>query len=141
MSNPSRQRQKLHLLVEEIADLLEPAFDTSPLWRGLVLSARRKCGRSNCRCTRGELHVSTLLADRSGPRQRNLILRGTTLRTFKRLTEDYRKVRRIRARVVQIGREMLDILDELEEVRRQEGIRRHGDRIPPPRPDRPRKGR
>jgi hypothetical protein len=43
--------------------------------------------------------------------------------------------------VVQIGREMLDILDELEEVRRQEGIRRHGDRLPPPRPDRPRKGR
>jgi hypothetical protein len=140
MTAPSRLRQKLRLLALEVHDLLEPAFDPSPLWRGLVLAARRKCGRENCHCATGAPHVSTVLADRSGGRQRNLILEGHTLRLFRRLTEDYRKVRRIRARVVRIGREMLAILDELEEQRRQAGVRLYGNRLPAPRKGRPRKG-
>jgi hypothetical protein len=141
MKDPSRLRQRLRLLAREVPDLVEPALGKSPLWRGLVLAARRKCGRENCHCARGTLHVSTVLADRSGVRQRNLALKGPDLRLFRRLTEDYRQVRKIRARLVQIGREMLALLDELEEQRRREGVRRYGGRLPGPRRVAPRKRR
>jgi len=141
MESAPRLRQRLHELAEEVRVLLAPAFHTTPLWRGLVLPVRRKCGRDNCRCARGALHVSTVLADRSGARQRNLCLAGPALRQFRRMTEDYRRVRQVRVRLVQIGREMVSLLDELEERRRREGVRRYGGRLPAPRSDRREKGR
>ena len=49
------------------------------LLRGNLLQRRRVCGKPNCKCTRGELHVSTVLADRSGQRLRNLTLAGKPL--------------------------------------------------------------
>ena len=133
MSSPSQLRKRLHLLAEEIPALVRVVKQRSPLWRGLVLDAKRKCGKPNCRCARGELHVSTILADRSGERQRSLALAGQQLVLFTNLTEEYRQVRRARARFVQVTKEMLLLFDALEEVRRQEAVRRHAGKLPPPR--------
>ena len=129
----SKTRQRLRNLAAEIPSLVDIACDRSPLWRGIVHEARRKCGKPNCRCYRGELHVSTVLADRSGEKPRNLPLHGKQLLLFTDLTEDYRKVRRVRTRLVQVTREMLALFDRLEEARRKEAVRRHGGKLPPPR--------
>lgn len=130
MRSPAKLRQRLRRLREEHDRLLEIAFDRAPLWRGLVHEARRRCGKPNCRCARGDLHVSTLLADRSGARQRNLSLDAETLARFRTLTEAYRKVRRHRARIVALQREMLEVFDALEEARRREGQRLYAGRLP-----------
>ena len=130
---PSKLRQKLQELAEQIPPLVALAQRRSPLWRGIVHSIRRTCGKPNCRCARGELHVSTQLADRSGTKLRNLSLQGETLRLFTRMTEDYREVRQARARLVKITREMLELFDRLEEDRRREAVRRHGKKLLPPR--------
>jgi hypothetical protein len=132
-----KTRQRLRQLADEIPVLLDTACGSSPLWRGIVHDARRKCGKPNCRCQRGELHTSTILADRSGSKLRNLPVRGRQHLLFTEMTEEYRKVRRARARLVKITREMLGIFDRLEEVRRQEAVRRHGAKLPPPRPPKP----
>ena len=50
------------------------------------------------------------------------------------MTEGYRLVRRTRARFVQVTREMLSLMDRLEQMRREEALRRHGGKLPPPRP-------
>jgi len=133
MPNASKLRKQLHLLAEEIPALLPVVQHRSPLWRGLVHDAKRKCGKPNCRCAKGELHVSTVLADRSGEKQRSLALAGKSLVLFTDLTEAYRKVRRARARFVKITKEMLEIFDALEEARRDEAVRRHGGKLPPAR--------
>lgn len=133
MPDPSRLRQRLKILAEEIPALAQIALDRSPLWRGLVHDAGRKCGKPNCHCVDGTLHVSTVLADRSGEKQRNFSLAGRDLPLFTRLTEDYRKVRKARARLVKITAEMLRLFDQLEEIRRKEAVRRHGGKLPPPR--------
>ncbi len=133
MPTASHLRKQLRQLVDEIPALVRVASERSPLWRGLVHDAKRKCGKPNCRCTRGELHVSTVLADRSGERQRSLALAGKQLTLFTNLTEEYRKVRRARARFVKITKEMLALFDALEEARRNEAVRRHADKLPPPR--------
>ena len=129
----SALRRRLGELADEIVSLVRIAQQRSPLWRGIVHEIRRSCGRPNCRCARGELHVSTQLADRSGPKLRNLSLEGDHLRLFTEMTEDYRRVRRARARLVQISREMLRMMDQLEEVRREQAMKRHGAKLPPPR--------
>jgi hypothetical protein len=133
MQTTSQLRKRLLQLAEEIPALLPCVFESSPLWRGQVHDAKRKCGKPNCRCTRGELHVSTVLADRSGSRLRNLSLPGKTLALFAKMTEEYRLVRKTRARFVKITKEMLSLLDRLEEVRRELALKRHGGKLPPPR--------
>jgi hypothetical protein len=133
MANPSRLRQRLKNLAQEIPSLVQLVLERTPLWRGLVHDARRKCGKPNCRCADGAPHVSTVLSDRSGDKQRNFTLAGRDLALFTRLTEDYREVRKARARFVRITGEMLDLFDRLEEVRRTEAVRRHGGKLPPPR--------
>ena len=130
MASRARLRQRLHRLTEEHTRLLEVAYELTPLWRGLVLDAKRKCGKPNCRCARGELHVSPMLSDRSGERQRSLAVKGKDLELFGRLTEAYRKVRASRVRLVKIQREILQVFDALEAARRQEGERRYGGRLP-----------
>ena len=124
-----RLRQRLRQFLDELPAILHPVFLSSPLWRGGVSDSRRKCGKENCRCTRGELHVSPYLADRSGEKQRSFTLEGGDLRLFTTMTEDYRAVRSARAELVKITREMLGILDALEEARRERGLRRHGKRL------------
>ena len=133
MPSASHLRRRLRELTGEIPALVRVANVRSPLWRGLVHDAKRKCGKPNCRCARGELHVSTVLADRSGERQRSLALAGKSLVLFTDLTEAYREVRRARARFVKITKEMLLIFDALEEARRNEAVRRHAGKLPPPR--------
>lgn len=131
MDAPGRTRQRLKELAGEIPALLECALRRSPLWRGKVYDAKRKCGKPNCRCTRGELHVSPVLTDRSGDRLRNRGVPPGHLALFRRMTEDYRKVRQVRARFLKITKEMLSLLDRLEEGRRREAVKRHGGKLPP----------
>lgn len=123
-------RQRLRRLLEEHPRLLEVIFDRTPLWRGLVHEVRRRCGKSGCRCARGELHVSTVLLDRSGDRRRNRGLPAAEVPRFRRMTEEYRRVRRHRTRAAAIYAEVLAIFDALEAARRDEGVSRHADRLP-----------
>jgi len=122
-------RKRLRELAAEIPALVQRAQDSRPLWRGLVHEARRKCGKPGCRCVRGELHVSTVLCDRSGDKQRNFGLTHRDVELFCRMTEAYRRVRRARARLVKIHHEMLALFDRLEELRRNEAVRRHGGKL------------
>lgn len=70
-----------------------------------------------------------MLADRSGERQRNLAVKGPDLLLFREMTEAYRLVRRQRARLVQVQREVLQLFDALEAARRQLAERRYQKRL------------
>ena len=133
MTSPSQLRKQLRQLADEIPFLVKIAQDRTPLWRGLVHQARRKCGKFNCRCAHGERHVSTVLSDCSGEKQRNFTLTGPDLLLFTERTEEYRQVRQARARFVKVTRQMLDLFDQLEEIRRNAALRRYGGKLPPPR--------
>ena len=106
---PSRAslRQRLNRLIDEQEALLRIAFESSPLWRGLVYEGKRKCGKPNCHCAEGEPHIATVFADRSEGRQRNHCLHGPDLALFRKMTEAYRKVRANRVRLVKVQREIL----------------------------------
>jgi len=120
----SALRSQVRDLQRQLAPLLESFLGREPLLPGSLYTLRRRCGKPTCRCARGELHASTVLGYRGEGRPRNITLPPEHLREVRRLTEDYRAVRKARAQVVRLSRQLLDLLDRIEAARVEEGKRR-----------------
>jgi len=116
----SRLRQMLRRLLQNLEGTLEVAFGRSPLVKGNVYEMARKCGKPNCLCTRGELHRSMVLSWSEGGRTRLLSIPSERLRELREKSEEYLRFRRGRARVTEICREILAVLDQIEKLRREE---------------------
>ena len=116
----SRLRQTLRNLIRELEASLEVAFSRSPLVKGNVYELARKCGKPNCICTRGQLHRSMVLSWSEGGKSRLLSIRPERVRELKEKSEEYLRVRRARARVTEICKEILALLDQMEKLRREE---------------------
>jgi len=118
--NLSRLRHTLLQLVEEMKGLIEPFFSDRPVLKGTVYELKRKCGKPGCKCARGELHARMVVSASEGGKTRlRAIPRGFLVDTQQRVRR-YRELRRARARVVEIHRQMLKVMDEMEAMRREE---------------------
>lgn len=120
LHNLSRLRQTLRRLLQDLEHGLEIASGRSPLVKGNVYEMARKCGKANCVCTRGELHRSMVLSWSEGGKSRLLSIPTERLGELKEKSEEYLRFRRARARVTQICREILAVLDQIEKLRREE---------------------
>lgn len=116
----SRLRQALLQLLDEMRGLVEPFLSDRPVVKGTVYELKRKCGKPGCKCARGELHARMVLSasDRGRTRLR-AVPRGFLVDTQQRVRR-YQELRRARARVVEIHRRMLKVMDEMEAMRREE---------------------
>lgn len=52
----SSLRSELLKVQQQLPQLLEACLAREPLLPGSLYTLRRKCGKPNCRCNRGELH-------------------------------------------------------------------------------------
>lgn len=116
----SRLRSSLLQAVDEIRSLIEPFLKNSPIMAGSVYEIKRKCGKSNCKCTRGELHGKMVLSTKEEGRTKlHSIPKGQVVETRIK-TERRRKLRRAKTRLRALHREILDIIDEMEAMRKDE---------------------
>ncbi len=116
----SRMRQSLVDLAREV-ELLMPIFmDRLPLAKGSVYRQWRKCGKSNCRCRNGRGHASMMLSRSEGGKTKLIAVAEGRLKELQILTRRYRRFRSARARLGQIYRRMLTLIDELEAAREQD---------------------
>ena len=116
----SRLRQSLRHLVNEMKQLVEPFFSDRPVIKGTVYELRRKCGKPGCKCAQGELHARMVVsASEKGKTRLRVIPRGFLVEVQERVRR-YQELRRVRARLVVIHRQMLGVLDEMEAMRREE---------------------
>ena len=100
--------------------LIEPFFSDRPIVKGTVYELKRKCGKPGCKCAQGDLHSRMVISASEGGKTRlRAIPRGFLVDTQQRVKR-YQELRRARARVVEIHRQMLKILDEMEAMRREE---------------------
>ena len=120
LPNLSRLRQALRRLLQGLEHSLEVAFGRSPLVKGNVYQMARKCGKPNCVCTRGELHRSMVLSWSEGGKSRLRSIPPERLGELREKSEEYLRFRRARARVTEICREILAVLDQMEKLRREE---------------------
>jgi hypothetical protein len=116
----SRLRHALLELLEEMRGLIEPFFSGRPVIKGTVYELKRKCGKPGCKCAQGELHARMVVSASEGGKTRlRAIPRGFLVDTQQRVRR-YQELRRARARVVEIHRQMLKLMDEMEGMRREE---------------------
>lgn len=116
----SRHRKKLTELAGEIPVLIREFFPDTPVIRGSVYQTERKCGKKNCVCARGKPHKRNVLSDKQdGKTILKTIPEGQFIEVKIKATR-YRKVREARAKLGLILRQMLEIVDEMERMRREE---------------------
>jgi uncharacterized protein DUF6788 len=117
----SSLRSQLLQAQQRLPQLLEECLGREPLLPGSLYILRRKCGKPNCRCSRGELHESTVLSYRGQGRPRNISPTPEQLGALQSLTGDYRRCRQARAHLVRWQRQLLKLVDALQAARVQQG--------------------
>ena len=116
----SRLRQSLKRLYDEIKQLIEPSFSDKHVIRGSVYELKRKCGKPGCKCAQGELHSRMVLsASEKGKTRLRVIPHGFLVEVQIKVRR-YQELRRARARLVEVHREMIQVMDEMEAMRREE---------------------
>jgi hypothetical protein len=118
----SRLRSTLGDRLSELRRILKVVFARSALVKGNVYELARKCGKPNCICTRGQLHRSMVLTWSEKGKGRLLSLPTERVREVKKKSEEYLQFRRVRARVTEIHRDILALLDRIEKLRREEPL-------------------
>jgi hypothetical protein len=99
---------------------VEVVFGRAPLIKGNVYEMARKCGKPSCTCTRGQLHKSLVLSWSHQGKTRLKSIPAEKLAELRRKSEEYLRFRRARAQVTVIHKQMLEVIDRIETLRREE---------------------
>jgi hypothetical protein len=116
----SHLRQTLLHLASEVKGLVEPLFSNRPVIKGTVYELRRRCGKPGCKCARGELHARMVLSASEGGKTRLQVIPHGFLVEVQAKVRRYQELRRVRARLGEIYRKMLKVMDQMEAMRREE---------------------
>jgi hypothetical protein len=113
-------RKKIGRLRREryyIENRLLVALSRKSLIAGTPVEKYKRCNKGNCRCTRGELHGPTYYISRKEDHKTKMIyIRQKFWLEVKEKVSRYQKWRQARARMVQINREILSLIDEMEKA-------------------------
>ena len=116
----SRLRQTLLHLASEIEVLVKPFFSDRSVIKGTVYELKRKCGKPGCKCAQGELHSRMVVSASERGKTRLQVIPHGTLGEVQTKVRRYQELRRVRARLGEIYRKMLKVMDEMEAMRREE---------------------
>ena len=116
----SRLRQSLVQLSNEIKKLTNPFLSHKPVIKGSVYELKRKCGKPGCKCALGELHSRMVVSSSEKGKTRLRVIPHGFLVEIQIKVRRYQGLRRARARLVEVHREMLRVIDEMEAMRREE---------------------
>lgn len=122
----SRLRQELWRLYRALARTLRALQCEAPMVQGSLYLLRRKCGKSSCRCARGELHPTWVLTRSEAGQHRLYAVPADQRARLRPLAREYRRWQRTRALLVKQSARLLALIDQLAQPRLQ--------RWPPPSP-------
>ena len=115
----SRLRLALRQRLKDLESSLEVVFGRAPLVKGNVYEMARKCGKPSCACTRGQLHRSMVLSWSERGKTQLFSIPPDRLAQVRQKSEEYLRFRRTRARVSEICKGMVALLDRIEKLRRE----------------------
>jgi hypothetical protein len=119
LQNLSRLRLALRQRLVDLESSLEVVFGRAPLVKGNVYEMARKCGKPSCACTRGELHRSMVLSWSQRGKTQLFSIPPDRLAEVRQKSQEYLRFRRTRARVSEICKGMVALLDRIEKLRRE----------------------
>jgi hypothetical protein len=115
----SRRRQQLWRDYQALGRTLRWLQRDGPMVPGTLYLLRRKCGKPNCRCARGELHASWVLTRSESGHSRLYVVPADQRGGLRPLTREYRLWQLARARLVKQSAALVVWVDELAESRWQ----------------------
>jgi len=116
----SQLRQSLARLANETRQIVEPFFSDKPVIKGSVYELKTKCGKPGCKCAKGQLHPRMVLsASEKGKTKLRAIPRGFLVEV-KTKVRCYQELRGARARLVEVHKKILKVMDEMEAMRREQ---------------------
>ena len=115
----SRLRLALRRLLNDLERSLKVVFGRAALVKGNVYELARKCGKPSCACRRGELHRSMVLSWSERGKTRLLSIPPHRLAGLRQKSKEYLRFRRARARVSEICKQIVSLLDRIEKLRRE----------------------
>ena len=116
----SQLRQSLGRLANEIRQVIKPFFSDTPVIKGSVYELKTKCGKPGCKCAQGQLHHRMVLsASEKGKTRLRAIPRGFLVEVQTKV-RCYQQLRRARVRLIEVHKKMLQVMDEMEAMRREE---------------------
>ena len=87
--------------------------------QGSLYLLRRKCGKPNCRCTRGQLHATWVLTRSEAGRSRLYPVPADQRGGLRPLTREYRRWQRTRALLIKQSARLVGLIDQLADQRLQ----------------------
>ena len=118
--NFSRLRQSLLRLMGEVQKIVTPLFSDRPVIKGTVYELKRRCGKPGCKCARGHLHARMVLSASEEGKTRLQVIPWGSLVEIETKVRRYQELRRARARLGELYRKMLQVIDQMEGMRREE---------------------
>ncbi len=116
----SQLRQSLKILSGEIRQLIDPCFSDKSVIKGSVYELKRKCGKPGCKCALGEFHTRMVVSSSEKGKTRLRVIPHGFLVEIQIKVRRYQKLRHARARLVEVHKKMLRVIDEMEAIRREE---------------------
>jgi hypothetical protein len=116
----SRLRQTLREHLADLEKSLAVVFGRAPMVKGNVYELARKCGKPACACTRGALHRSMVLTWSHEGKSKLFSIPPERLSALQEKSAEYLRFRRARARVTEICKKIVGVLDRIEKLRREE---------------------
>jgi hypothetical protein len=113
----STLRQQLWRVYAALPVSLRALQRDQPMVQGSFYRLRRKCGKPNCRCARGELHESWVIT-RSEQGQDRIYSVPTDQRAqLRQWTAEYRRYQRARAVLIKRHLKLVQLVDRIAELR------------------------
>lgn len=106
-------RQELWRAYAAQATTLRRLQRSEPLVRGSFYLLRRKCGKPNCRCARGELHPAYVLTRSEAGKDRLYPVPKAERAEVRKRAAEYRRYQRARAVLVKRHLRLLALVDQI----------------------------
>ena len=114
----AKYRKKLRTLQKRQAKLIDQLLATGPMLRGTVSQVYTRCGKPNCWCAdspEGHPHLRITWSQKGRMITRKVP--SDELSRISNLTENYRRFRSLRRRLMEINTQIKQILDNYEMTR------------------------
>ena len=118
MSEPvSNLRQQLWHAYRAMNPTLRRLQRNNPMVQGSCYLQRRRCGKPNCRCARGQLHETWVLTRSEQGKHRLYMVPAAQRVRLIELTAEYRRYQRARAILVHRHQRLLQLADRIADRR------------------------
>ena len=122
----SRTKQRIRTLYDQLGTELTALLGRAPVFAGYLYEQKAKCGKPQCKCAKSAYrHRLWCVSFTEEGQSRTRVVPKAACDTVDALTREYRRVRHARREAVRLFEELMGKVEEVTQVRVQEGQTRY----------------